>query len=134
MKLLDTTFLIHYWAGKDAVADYLSQNEDENEFVTTVINIKEIATGRKLQGACDREEILTTFGWIRILPFRVEDAFLAGELEADFHQDSDVNQDKINSLAGDLLIGAVAKRTGATVVTKNTADFEQLDGVDVESY
>jgi predicted nucleic acid-binding protein len=32
------------------------------------------------------------------------------------------------------LIAAVAKATGATVVTQNTDDFELLDGVSVESY
>lgn len=45
-----------------------------------------------------------------------------------------VNRDKITTLAGDLLIGAVAKQLGATVVTQNTADFQLLDGIDVESY
>ena len=28
-KLLDTTFLIHYWAGRDAVASYLDAHEDD---------------------------------------------------------------------------------------------------------
>ena len=61
-------------------------------------------------------------------------AFIPGELEAEFHQDKKVNQDKINSLSGDLLIGAIAKEAGATVVTRNTDDFQLLDGVSVESY
>ena len=39
MKLLDTTFLIHYWGGVDGVAEYLEANE-ESEFVTTSLNIK----------------------------------------------------------------------------------------------
>ncbi len=49
MKLLDTTFLIHYWAGWEAVEDYLETHEEE-EFVTTTLNIKEIAVGREIQG------------------------------------------------------------------------------------
>ena len=55
-------------------------------------------------------------------------------LEAQFQKDPEVNQDKIYSLAGDLLIAAVAKATGAAVVTQNVDDFEQFDGVEVESY
>jgi len=133
MKLLDTTFLIHYWAGREAAKDYLETHEKE-EFVTTTLNIKEIAVGRKIQGKLDPIEIQTTFEWTTILPFQVEHAFIAGELEAAFHQDEKVNQDKINSLSGDLLIGAIAKETGATVVTRNTDDFQLLDGVSVESY
>ncbi|SEH13393.1 hypothetical protein SAMN04487967_1343 [Natronorubrum sediminis] len=133
MKLLDTTFLIHYWAGREAVGDYL-ETHDEEEFVTTTLNIKEIAVGREIQGVLDPVEIESQFEWTTILPFRVEHAVIAGELEAEFHRDETVNRDKINSLSGDLLIAAVAKEVGATVVTKNTDDFQLFDGVSVESY
>ena len=133
MKLLDTTFLIHHWAGQDAVADYLERHE-ESEFATTTLNIKEIAVGRELQGKLDPFEIKSQFAWVRTIPFQLEHAILAGELEAALHRDEQINQDKIKSLAGDVLIAAVAKATGATVVTQNTDDFELLDGVSVESY
>ena len=133
MKLLDTTFLIHYWGGMDAVAAYLEANE-EHEFITTPLNVKELAVGRALQGRLDRHEIRSTFDWVRIVPFDTTHAFLAGELEAQLHRDPEVNQDKINALAGDLLIAAVARSTDATVVTRNTDDFEQFDGVVVENY
>jgi predicted nucleic acid-binding protein len=133
MKLLDTTFLIHYWGGDDAVASYLNAHED-SEFITTTLNIKEIAVGRELQGQLSRPEIRSTFDWVRIVPFEAEHAFIAGELEATLHRDESVNQDRINALAGDLLIAAVAKEQNATVVTENTVDFEQFDDVSVESY
>lgn len=133
MKLLDTTFLIHYWAGRDDVRDYLERHS-ESEFITTTLNIKEIAVGRALQEELDRHEILSTFEWLNIVPFQAEHAFIAGQLEAELHRDEDVNQDKINSLTGDVLIAAVAKNRGASVVTKNTADFEPFDGVSTETY
>ncbi len=133
MKLLDTTFLIHYWAGREAVKHYLETQEEE-EFVTTTLNIKEIAVGREIQGMLDPVEVQTTFEWTTILPFQMEHAFILGELEAKFHQDKNINQDKINPLSGDLLIAAVAKEAGATVVTKNTDDFQLFDEVSVESY
>lgn len=133
MKLLDTTFLIQYWAGSEATKEYLTQNE-ESEFITTTLNIKEIAVGRDLQGKLDRHEILSTFDWVNIIPFQTEHAFIAGEVEAQLHRDENVNQDKINSLTGDVLIAAVAQETGATVVTENTDDFEILDNISVDSY
>jgi len=133
MKLLDTTFLIQYWAGREDVRAYLEGHE-ESEFATTTLNIKEIVVGRELQGELDRHEILSTFEWVRILPFQTEHAFVAGQIEADLHRAESVNQDKINSLAGDVLIGAVAKESGATVVTENVDDFRALDGVAVETY
>lgn len=133
MKLLDTTFLIHYWAGREDARDYLERHE-ESEFATTTLNIKEIAVGRALQGKPDRHEVLSTFDWVHVVPFQTEHAFVAGELEAELHRDGSVNQDKINSLIGDVLIAAVAKELGASVVTKNSADFEFFDGVSVETY
>lgn len=133
MKLLDTTFLIHYWAGREAVKEYLETHE-EAEFVTTTLNIKELAVGRAIQEKLDAVEIQTIFEWLTIIPFQQEHAFVAGELEAQLHQDERINQDKINSLAGDLLIAAVAKETGATVVTRNTDDFQIFDGVTVDGY
>ena len=133
MKLLDTTFLIHYWAGREAVRDYLERHE-EAEFATTTLNLKEIAVGRDLQGKLDRNEILSKFEWVHIVPFQTEHAFVAGQLEATLQRDERVNQDKINSLAADVLIAAVAKETGATVVTENVEDFEVFDAVPVERY
>lgn len=133
MKLLDTTFLIHYWAGREAVRNYLETHEKE-EFVTTTLNIKEIAVGREIQGKLDLAEIQSKFEWTTILPFQVEHAVIAGQLEADLHRDENVNQDKINSLSGELLIAAVAKEVDATVVTQNTDAFQMFDGVSVDTY
>lgn len=133
MKLLDTTFLVHYWGGVDEVADYLEAHA-ESEFVTTAFNIKEIAVGRELQGELDRPEIRATFDWVTIVPFDMNHAFLAGELEAELHRNPEIDQDKLNSLTGDLLIAAVAKEKNAAVVTQNTNDFEMFDGVSVDTY
>jgi predicted nucleic acid-binding protein len=133
MKLLDTTFLIHYWAGRESVKEYLDGRAD-TEFVTTTLNLKELATGRALQGQLNRHAIRSTFDWITILPFRFAHAIVAGELEAPLHADAGTNQDKINALTADVLTAAVAKHEGATVVTQNAADFQRFDGVAVETY
>lgn len=134
MKLLDTTFLIHYWAGRNAVAEYLETHEETATFVTTPINLKELAVGRTLQGGDPRQEIGRRFNWVEVVPFGTEHAVLAGELEADLRSNGDLNQDKINALTGDVLIGAVALDLDAPVVTRNVEDFELLDGVEVETY
>lgn len=133
IKLLDSGFLIHYWGGEAGVATYLNSN-DEHEFITTPLNIKEIAVGHELQGEFDEHEIRSTFEWMTIVPFETSHGFIAATLEAQLHRDPEVNQDKINSLGADLLIAAVAKATGATVVTQNVEDFDRFDGVEVDLY
>lgn len=134
MKLLDTTFLIHTWAGTNETEAYLTANEDSHRFVTTTINLKEIAVGRELQGKFDHHEIETTFEWVDIVPFDRTAAYMASTLEADLRRQDSINQDKINSLAADVLIGAVARNLDAPVVTENVEDFEMLDGVETEAY
>lgn len=133
MKLLDTTFLIHYWAGRESVKTYLETHAD-TEFATTTLNLKEIATGRAIQGKLDRHELRSKFDWMTIIPFQFAHAIVAGELEAPLHTDDSTNRDEINALTGDVLIAAVAKDLGATVVTKNADDFERFDGVSAETY
>jgi len=134
MKLLDSTFLVDYWAGEESVEEYLERHGDTETFVSTSINLKEIAVGRAVLGRLDRNELHTTFAWIDFLPFETEHAFHAAVLEANLRDDPAVNRDRINSLAGDILIAAVGRATGATVVTRNTKDFERFDGVAVDSY
>lgn len=133
-KLLDTTFLIHYWAGRKAVEEYLEAHEATDEFVTTSINLKEIAVGRVLQGKFDPTEIRSKFEWVETVPFDTDHAMRAGQMEATLRTDNEVNQQKVNELTGDLLIAAVAADLNATVVTRNVDDFEMLDGVSVEAY
>jgi predicted nucleic acid-binding protein len=133
MRLLDTTFLIGYERGVEAVASYLADHEDE-EFVTSTICMKELAVGKHLIGTPSRADLTTNYGWLRIVPFTVEHAYHAGALEATLHADPDVNRDGINSLSGDVLIAGVARSLGAAVVTRNAEDFGRFDGVAVESY
>lgn len=133
-KLLDTTFLIHYWRGEGAVAAYLDDHQGQAEYATTTINLKDLAVGRAIQGHRDRREILGTFDWVRILPFDVEDAFMAADLEAPIHLDDTVDRDEIAAVGADVLIAAVARDHGAPVVTRNVGDFERFEGVSVETY
>lgn len=38
MMLLDTTFLTYYWAGREAVKEYLEIHEDSCELVMTALS------------------------------------------------------------------------------------------------
>lgn len=133
IKLLDTTFLVHHWSGRTAVKSYLEAQPEETEYVTTTLNLEEIAVGRKLMNEFDTTEIREQFRWLRIVPISTEIAWAAADIEAPFHSDDSVNRDRINALAGDVLIAGAAAHLDATVVSNNADDFRDL-GVPVESY
>lgn len=133
MKLLDTTVLIHYWSGDDDAGAYLARHEDAHRFVTTTINVKELAVGRHRQGQFDSAELTSTFGWLDVLAFDRTHAYEAAKLEADLWT-SDRSRRRIDSLAGDVLVAGVARALDAPVVTRNTDDFADFAGVGVESY
>jgi predicted nucleic acid-binding protein len=132
MKLLATTFLVDYERGEAAVADYLEANEDE-DYCTSTLCIKELAVGKHVVDDPTESDVLAPYGWLDVVPFETSHAVTAGEMEAALHEDDSVNRDRINAITGDLLIAAVARSTGATVVTANVDDFESFQ-VPVESY
>jgi predicted nucleic acid-binding protein len=132
MKLLDTTFLIDYLSGDAGVESYLETYED-GDLVTTTINIKELAVGAQIAGDGSKHDLLSRFGWLRIHPFTVDHAILAGQIESDLRADGAISSERIDDLTGDILIAAVAADADGTVITRNTTDFEVL-GVDTERY
>lgn len=132
MKLVDTTFLIDYLTGDEGTEAYLDAHEDA-DLTTTTINLKELAVGAGLAGEGGKHDLLSQFGWLRVIPFTVDHAILAGRIESDLRADGTIPGERIDSLSGDILIAAVAADAEATVVTRNTTDFEVL-GVDTESY
>lgn len=134
MKLLDTTFLIDYWAGTDDSKSYLEEQEESESFISTTINLKELAVGQALGDELNPFAIQTTFGWLDFRPFGIEAAFEAASLEAGLRQRPDVNQDRVNTVAGDLLIAAIAQVHDSPVVTRDRSDFDLFESVAVESY
>ena len=132
MKLLDTTFLVDYERGEDAVAEYLEGNEAA-DFVTSTLCIEELAVGKHVVGDPTGADVLAPYGWLEVVPFRIDHAVAAGEMEAELHADESVNREYINAIADDLLIAAVARAMDVTVVTNNRENFERFD-VAVEGY
>jgi len=132
-KLLDTTYLIHHWGGRESVRSYLESQPGETEYITTTINLKEIAVGRKLVGEFDPVEIRSQFEWVRVVPTTPAIAWETAEIEARLHRAEGTNQDRSDALAGDALVAGAAVDLGATVVTENAEDFRAL-GVPAETY
>jgi|APHM01.1.fsa_nt_gi Predicted nucleic acid-binding protein, contains PIN domain len=132
MKLFDTTFLIDYLTGDEGTESYLETHADL-DLVTTTINIKELAVGAGLAGDSTKHDLLSEFGWLRIIPFTVDHAVRAGQIEANLRADGTVSSQQVDAHSGDILIAAVAAEHDATVITRNTVDFGIL-GIDTEPY
>ncbi len=132
MKLLDTTFLVDYERGDRRVASYLEDNE-QADFRTSTLCIKELAVGRHLVSDPSPADVLAPYGWLEVIPFDTGHAIRAGEMESELHADDSVTRDRIDAITGDLLVAAVAAVHDATVVTDNASDFEPFD-VPVEGY
>jgi hypothetical protein len=136
VKLLDTTFLAHYYRGDPRVESYLSDHDADADgrLITSTINLKEIAVGvHVIESDPTKADVAADFEWVDVVPFTADDAYHAGAIEARLQQADDVDQERLNALAGDILIAGVAVNYDATVVTDNVDDFERLD-VSVEAY
>lgn len=133
MKLLDSTFLVDYARGRDAVETYLAENDNET-FLTSAINLKELAAGAHHVSNPSKQEFLADFGWLTVVPFDEDAAYHAGKIEADLRSEPDVYEHEIDSMWGDVLIAGVARSREVPVVTRNVDDFERFDGVSVLSY
>lgn len=123
MFILDTNVIsaVRRPERSPTLATWLIAQPEETLFIS-VITLGEIARGIGLQEtrnppfAHDLSEWLTrteTLFADRILPFTAQDARLWGQLSA-----------RIGHPGADLMIAATAISIGATVVTRNAADFE----------
>lgn len=132
MKLLDTTFLIHYYADRDDATEYRNRNDTET-FVTTGVNVKEFVVGHIVAGDGPEltfHQLQQEFDWVRFEPYIAPFGFEAAAVEAQLR-----NRDEYEPrLAGDILIGGAARELQAEVVTQNVDDFNLMPGVDSESY
>lgn len=136
MKLLDTTFLVHHYRGNERVERYLAEHDPrtDGDLFTTTINLKEIAVGVHLvESDPTLADVVSDFGWLDVVSFQVEDAHIAGAIEARLLEDESIPGDRLNALTGDLFVAAVARRRDATVVTENEEDFRVLQ-VPTEAY
>jgi hypothetical protein len=132
-KPLDTTFLIHHWGGRESVRSYLESQSEGTEYLTTTINLKEIAVGRKLVDEFDPVEIRSQSEWVHVVSITPAIAWETADIEGRLNRADGTNRDRIDALAGDALIAGTAADLDATVVTENVEDF-RAPGVPTEPY
>lgn len=121
--LLDTDILSEVLKGKNAAvaakaSTYLAEH---GRFTTSAVTVAEIVYGLR---RVDREDRVALFeaslADAEVLPFDDEAARLAGRINADLE-----HAGRVIGLP-DVMIAAIAIRSGLAVVTGNTAHFEHV--------
>ncbi len=125
--LLDTTFLVDFVRGEEGVEPLLE--ELDVAYVSTV-SVMELWEGVHLSRRTEdeRRDVESLLNEVRELPFTTECGMEAGRISAELVE----NGTPVDS--DDVMIAATAKVEDQPVVTRNTGDFERIEGVEVRGY
>lgn len=130
MVCLETSFLVDYLRGMENARIIFNKLEDNNEILTvaspTIIEL--ISSAELEETKREKEEIIRLLSSIKVLPLDEESAILAGEIEAFL-----VLSGQTIGLS-DIMIGAIAKKHGEKLITRNIKHFERIKGLEVEGY
>jgi tRNA(fMet)-specific endonuclease VapC len=121
--LLNTDILSEILKGKNAAvaakaSAYLAEH---GRFTTSAVTVAEIVYGLRRVGRGDRVALFeASLADAEVLPFDDDAARLAGRINADL--------ERVGRIIGlpDVMIAAVAIRSGLAVITGNTAHFEHV--------
>ncbi len=133
MVCLDTTFLIDLINGRIDM-NYLKDNFNNEEVFIPSPVITELIRGINLDlnlknmKPNEGKETKKIISFFPILNFELEEAALAGEIQAEL-----INKGKIVGTI-DTLIAAICLENQETLVTKNKKHFSNIEGLKIKTY
>ena len=125
MICLDSSVLVEYLEGNESVKAALEEYADRPLFTPTVVCFELYRGATRAGGQEALERVQTGLDWIKPLEFTERTAQEAALIDAELHRAGR----PIN--LGDVLIAAVCRSAGATLLTCDR-DFERVDGLEVE--
>lgn len=129
MKVLDTNTLIHYFRGLGRVAQRLLATPPSQVGVPSLVVYElEVGIQKAREAERRREGLRVLLASTTILPFHVREAEAATKLRVGLEA-KDLPIGPI-----DVLIAGTALAHGATLITRNTREFERVDGLRVENW
>ncbi|MBX0286817.1 PIN domain-containing protein [Haloarcula salinisoli] len=127
MNCLDTSALVDYLHGNDAMAAFLDATEQRPLFAPTVALHEVFVGGARLRGAGGVEDAREDLDWVEPLELTVEGAAEAALIEAELEDGGA----KIGPM--DTLIAGVVREAGGTLVTRDS-HFDRVAGLEVQRY
>ena len=136
MKLLDTTFLIHYYFDTPGATRY--KEDHDYEFRTLSINVKEFLVAHTLEkdSPMMMSDFQQEFGFLQIEPYRKQFSFEAAQIEANLRNNGEYKYkcEEDSSFPADILIGGAARDLQSDIVTRNIGDYDIMPSVSVDQY
>ncbi|HEV2087996.1 MAG TPA: type II toxin-antitoxin system VapC family toxin [Cryptosporangiaceae bacterium] len=118
LRLLDSTVLIDYLRGRDAVSRVRAMRSTGEVPCTSAINVEEIVRGLR---SAERRAAEELFAGLHVLPVGEPEAWLAGTWRRQFAARG------VTLWQADCLVAATAHTAGAVLATGNPKDFPMED-------
>ena len=135
MVCLDSSFVIDIIKGvKEAVKKEQEIDNSNEEITIPAPVITEIIVGlhltrtKKYSSQEEKDKVMNLINSLHVLNLDKDSAILAGEIQADLE-----NRGEVIDIE-DIMIGAIAKCNGETIITRNKKHFEKIQGLKIESY
>lgn len=127
MNCLETSAIIDYLEGEEAIGRYLQAHDGEPYFTPTVA-LHEVFVGAARRGGSEAVgRVREDLDWIEPIPFTAPAAANAAVLDAELLADGA----PIGTM--DAIIAGAVREVGGTLITAD-AGFEDVPGLDVERY
>ena len=131
MVCFDTSFVIDFLRGDKKAVSMVENFKEKDEFMSLAApSLIELISSAQLgiKRNQEKDKISRFISSITVLSLDKDSAFLAGELEGDLIM---AGEQIGNS---DVMIGAIAKSNGESLITRNVKHFSNIQGLKVISY
>jgi len=131
MVCFDTSFVIDFLRGDKKAVSMVENFKEKDEFMSLAApSLIELISSAQLgiKRNQEKDKISRFISSITVLSLDKDSAFLAGELEGDLIM---AGEQIGNS---DVMIGAIAKSNGESLITRNVKHFSKIQRLKVISY
>jgi tRNA(fMet)-specific endonuclease VapC len=127
--LLDTNTLIYFFKGLGSVAEHIAQHRPADLAISAItLHELEVGLAKSKQPTKQRNQLKLMLSTIAVLPLDADAAIAAAKLRAQL----ELMGKPIGPM--DTLIAGIAMANRATVVTRNTSEFERVNGLQVMNW